>query len=551
MISTPSTTDSLEDIERFLRSGQDWLKKRHGEGASGAEICQGRAALMDNVLRRLWKKAVHPPGGKEAGEGVALLAMGGYGREELNLFSDVDLFLLHLPGKGKDLASWMKNILHPLWDWGLTVGYTVQSPKESCKAALKEMDLLLSFLDARWIAGDRAAVLRWEEEFSRGLKGGREKEMILTIQQSSESRHKKLGDSVFVLEPEVKEGKGGLRDYHAALWAAKIRFPLRTPRQMAERGLLNEKEWENYSLALDFLWRVRDHLHYLHGRREDRLSFEDQTTLARGLGYREEDPLRATESFLKDYFHQALRVHHLSGNVVEKCLDEAAPSVRSWWRRAAPEIAPGFHLYHGRLALSDAASLDRDPFQFWRAFDVLHRHGMELSAGLQEVFSQKLSLVNERFRSSPESVRSFLSYFEQPGHLYRVLEEMYETGFLRQFLPEFERVHCHIQYDRYHLYPVDVHSLYAVQELELLERKNGPQPWPLFEQLMGELQDPALMKLAALVHDLGKAEGASHALRGEKIARSIGALARLSASTNPIRGRSIRPEGYLLNRANT
>jgi len=146
--------DSLEDVERFFRTGQGWLKKRHEEGASGAEMGQSRSALMDNVLRRLWKRASRAPGEKESGEGVALLAMGGYGREELNPFSDIDLFLLHLPGKGKDLESWVKNILHPLWDWGLTVGYTVQTPKESWRAAQKELDLLLSFLDARWMAGD-------------------------------------------------------------------------------------------------------------------------------------------------------------------------------------------------------------------------------------------------------------------------------------------------------------------------------------------------------------------------------------------------------------
>jgi len=201
------------------------------------------------------------------------------------------------------------------------------------------------------MAGDKGAFLRWEEEFSRAVKSGKEKEIILQIQQSAESRHKKLGDSVFVLEPEIKDGKGGLRDYHAAFWAAKIKFSLRSAPQMAEQGLLSEKEWETYSQALDFLWRVRNQLHYLHGRREDRLSFEDQTTLAQALGYRGEDTLRDTESFLKDYFHRALRVHHLSWNILEKCLNEVQNSARTWWRKAAPEIAPGFHLYHGRLAL--------------------------------------------------------------------------------------------------------------------------------------------------------------------------------------------------------
>jgi [protein-PII] uridylyltransferase len=517
--------NSLEDIERFFRKGHEWLRKQHEEGLPGGEFCRSRSILMDHVLRRLWKRAVES---QESSTGVALLAMGGYGREELSPCSDIDLLLLHLPGKGKELGQRLQVLLHPLWDWGLTVGYTVQTPKESWRGAQKDLDLLLSFLDTRWVAGDRGAFLRWAEEFSRGIKSGKEKEIILRIQQSSESRHKKWGDSVFVLEPEVKDGKGGLRDYHSALWAAKIKFSLQSPGQLTEQGLLSEGEWDTYSRALGFLWRVRNQLHYMHGRREDRLSFEDQSAVAQVLKYQGEDHLRATESFLKDYFHHALQTHHLSWNILEKCMNEVAATTRSWWRKTAPEIAPGFHLHHGRLALSDPTSFDRNPFHIWKAFEVIHRHGMEMSASLQETIAKHLDLVNERFRSAQESTRFFLSYFEQPGHLYRVLEEMYETRFLQRFLQEFERVHCHIQYDRYHLYPVDVHSLYTVQELELLERKNGQQSWPLFGELMKELQDPALLKLAALIHDLGKAEGTSHALRGEKIAETIGGRLGLS-----------------------
>jgi [protein-PII] uridylyltransferase len=213
---------------------------------------------------------------------------------------------------------------------------------------------------------------------------------------------------------------------------------------------------------------------------------------------------------------------------MEKCLDEIPVSWKFWGPRAPAEIAPGFYLYHGRLALTDPSQFDRNPFRLWEPFDIVHRHGMEMGAALKEAIASRLDLVGERFQSAQESVASFLSFFEKPGHLYRVLEAMYETGFLRRFLPEFERVHCHIQYDRYHLYPVDVHSLYSVQELETLGNSTETTSWPLLAQLMKEIKDPGLLKLAALVHDLGKAEGDSHALRGEKIAETIGARLGLS-----------------------
>jgi [protein-PII] uridylyltransferase len=517
-----SGCESLQDIERFFRKGEEWLKEQHAGGLLGGEFCQNRTTLMDNVLRRLWGKTVGFPEEKAPGTGVCLMAMGGYGREELSPFSDVDLLLLHLPGKGKNLAEWVQALLHPLWDWGLSVGYTVQTPKDTLRAASKDLDLFFAFLDARWVAGDKGLFLRWQEDFSRGLKSGREKEVILQVQQRAMARHKRLGDSVFVLEPEIKDGKGGLRDYHSAFWAAKIKYHIRSVREITEKGLLNEKEWGNYSRALEFLWRVRNQLHFFHGRKEDRLSFEDQEAMAGALGYRGENSLKATESFLKDYFHQALQLHHLSWNMLEKCLDEIPPPSRIGGPKIPVEIAPGFYLYHGRLAMTDPSPIDRNPFYLWKAFEIIHRHGMEMSVNLKEIISQHLDLVNERFRSAQESILSFLSFFEQPGHLFPVIEEMYETGFLRSFLPEFAKVHCLIQYDRYHLYPVDVHSLYSVQELERLENEAVPQSWPFLVLVMKEVKDRGLLKLAALVHDLGKAEGSSHALRGEKIAESIG-----------------------------
>ena len=420
-------------------------------------------------------------------------------------------------------------MLHPLWDWGLTVGYTVQTPKDSCRAAQKDLDLLLSFLDARWVAGDKGTFFGWQEEFFRSLLSGKDTGVILQIRQRAEARHAHYGDSVFVLEPEIKEGKGGLRDYHTAFWAARIKYHIRSAGELAERALLSEKEWTTYSQALGFLWRVRNQLHYLHGAREDRLSFEDQEAVAQAFGYRAENLLLATESFLKDYFTQAIRVHRLSWSLLEKCLNDRTASPQAWELKAAAEIFPGFFLIHGRLAGEDPSLFERNPFHLWKAFQIVHEYGVELEPRLRGAIMDRLDVVGERFRAGEESISSFLSFFQRPGHLYRVLEEMHESGFLGRFLAEFDRVRCHVQYDRYHIYPVDVHSFYAVRELELLEKEVEGKPWSLLYELMAEIKDPGLLKLAALVHDLGKAAGPSHALRGEEIAASIGERLRLPA----------------------
>jgi len=521
--------EDLEDIERFFRKGREWLKERHEEGLSGAEFGQSFSNLMDTVIRRLFKKDLDNRGLQASGLGFSLLAMGGYGREELSPFSDIDLLFLHPPGKGKNLGEWVRAMLHPLWDWGLTVGYTIQTPKDSWLAAQKDLDLFLSFLDARWVAGEKRTFLKWEEERSRSISAGRNKEVILQIRRRAEVRHGHYGGSVFVLEPEVKEGKGGLRDYHSAYWAARIKYHIRSAEELIEHGLLTARESQTYSQALGFLWRVRNQLHYLHGRREDRLSFEDQEALASLFGYQAEDPLLTTESFLKDYFTRALHVYHLSWNLLEKCLNEQPDSLRKEGVEIPAEIAPGFFLYHGKLVMTDPFQFDRNPLHLWRAFEVIHRHGVEMEARLKEKVTESLNSVGERFRSAEESIDYFLSFFEQPGHLYRVLEIMHETGFLRKFFPEFDRIHCHVQYDRYHIYPVDVHSIYAVRELENLKKKKDETPWPLFSDLMEEVKDPGLLKLAALVHDLGKAEGSPHAEWGEKMAAAIGERLHLSS----------------------
>jgi [protein-PII] uridylyltransferase len=522
--------EDLEDIRRFFQKGREWLQKSHAAGLPGAEFCQNYSTLMDGVLRRLLALEEKASGGREkADRGFSLLATGGYGREELSPCSDIDLLILHAPGQGKDLGERLRAILHPLWDWGLTVGYTVQTPKDSLRAAQRDLEILFCFLDARWVGGEKEIHYRWQEEFNRTLLRAKDNELILQIRQRTEARYRKVGDSVFVLEPEIKEGRGGLRDYHSAFWAAKIRYRLRSAEELTEKGLFSEKEWHGYSLALSFLWRVRHQLHFFHRRREDRLSFEDQEAMAEALGYRGENSLQATEAFLKDYFRQALQIHHLSWNLLEKCLN-GGPEPRWLWGRKPPaEVAPGFALFRGRLALTEASHFDRNPFYLWKAFLLAHQYGVGMDVRLREVIAEHLDLVTERFQGAEESLSSFLSLLENPGDLSRVLEIMHETGFLRRFLPEFDLVHCHIQYDRYHLYPVDVHSIHCVRELEWLEKKARKKSGALLEELMEEVKDKAVLKLAALVHDLGKAEGGSHAQRGEKIAAEIGERLKLGA----------------------
>ncbi|MGC8809712.1 MAG: [protein-PII] uridylyltransferase [bacterium] len=516
---------NLEDIKRFYLKGREWLQKRHEEGITGGEYGQAHADLIDRVLRSLFKIAFQ---NEQLEENITCLARGSYGREELSPYSDIDLLILHGPGKGKRIEEWVRRMLYPLWDWGLTLGYTIQTPQESWRASGKDLDLFLSFLDARWVAGEKKVFYEWERKLWEVEARGREQDLILKIQQKIKDRHQHYGDSVFILEPEIKEGKGGLRDYHAAWWAAKIKYRLSTNRELTENKILSEKEWHILWSALNFLWRVRNQLHYFYQRREDRLSFEDQERIASLLGYREPEMVKATELFLQDYFRHALHIYQISTHLIDRCLNEQTVALSGYRGPASAEIFPGFSIYHGKLIATDSSLFDRQPLAIWKAFAIVHEYGVEMDSQLKELIAGQLDVVGEKFRSAEESIKSFWSFFAASGNLSLVLETMHETGFLQKFLPEFEKIHCQVQYDRYHIYPVDIHSIYAVRELENLEKGISGQSYPLFCQIMGEIEEPGLLKLAVFLHDLGKGEGAAHARRGEDIAAAIGQRLNLS-----------------------
>lgn len=518
-------TENLEDIRRFYQKGREWLKKRHEEGIAGSEYVQAHADLIDRVIRHLFKIALSDV---QLEENITFIARGGYGREELSPYSDIDLLILYVPEKGRKIEDWVRKMLYPLWDWGLTLGYTIQTPQEGWRELDKDIDLLLSFLDARWVAGEKKVFYEWERKLWQLITRGRVQDLISKIYQKMQDRHRHYGDSVFILEPEIKEGKGGLRDYQAAWWAAKVKHRLTKNRELIEKKVLTEREWHILLNALNFLWRVRNQLHYLYQRREDRLAFEDQERVASLLGYEESNLIKDTERFLQDYYRHALHVYQISTNLLEKCLNEQFPARSNAQERAPGEIEPGFSLYHGKLIATDPALFDRRPLTLWRVFAIVHKYGVEIDSQLKEMIVGQLEVVEERFRSDEESIKSFWSFFSVPGNLSLVLETMHETGFLQKFLPEFERIYCKVQYDRYHIYPVDIHSIYAVRELENLEKEDSKELFPLFSQIMREVNDRGLLKLATFLHDLGKAAGAEHARKGEDMAAAVGRRLNLS-----------------------
>ncbi len=365
-----------------MRTGQEWLKKQHEGGLSGGEFCRNRSALIDGVLRRLWKRAAGFQNGRASNPGISLIAIGGYGREELNPFSDIDLLLLHLPGKGKDLSEWVQALLHPLWDWGLTVGYTVQTPKEA--SGRPAGTWTSSFLPGCALGGrGQGAVPASGKRISPGnVRKGKEKEMILQIQQRALDRHKKAGDSVFVLEPEIKEGKGGSAGLSLGALGGENQTPGPIPPgNRRTRAPFRAGVGKLLPSSLDSLDRCATSSTFPTGEGKTASPSRTRKAWPGRSGIRGRIPCRHgifSEGLLPSGPADSPSVLEYPGKMPGR-----GPRLlrNSWGAGRPPEIAPGFYLYHGRLALTDPSHFDRNPFRLWQAFEIVHRHGMEAGCG--------------------------------------------------------------------------------------------------------------------------------------------------------------------------
>jgi [protein-PII] uridylyltransferase len=456
-----------------------------------------------------------------------LVAQGGYGRRELNPHSDVDLLFLYPWKINPFVQSVTERVLYTLWDAGLQVGHAVRTVNESIRLAAHDMEVKTSLLDARYLAGDRSLFAEFEKATQDYLVQRNGQRFIRDKLQENRERHERYGGSVYLLEPEVKEGEGGLRDIHAALWIAKVRCNVQGFEDLVEKGFLSAKELEDLYRGRDFLWRVRNELHFSSGKHQDQLTFEEQERVAPALGFKDEGKVKAVEAFMRSYYMHASEVSRLATLILNRVLDSSWGGRERWWIHGK-EVQPGVRLYKGTLSIKERRFIADHPGNLIAIFHLAQKHNADIDYRGRELIREHTGLVDEAVRRSAAANLPFFEILKWHDRVYETLREMHACGVLGAFIPEFGRLLCMALHDLYHIYTVDQHSLKLVRELERLKAGEFKEGFPLLTQLAREVEKVEVLYLGLLFHDIGKGLGGGHSEVGAQIARTIARRMRLN-----------------------
>ncbi|HZA51196.1 MAG TPA: [protein-PII] uridylyltransferase, partial [Myxococcaceae bacterium] len=513
--------DRLERARALLTAGRSWIRARHDAGASGLSVCRLLTELMDRLVIGLWRELVEEA---RLPRDLALVALGGYGRREQSPHSDVDLLLLRgRRAPESKVAPIARAFLNLLWDLKLQVGWSIRSPDQCARAASADHTVLTALLDRRLHTGDEALFERLDGAVMRDLLTQRADAFVSAKVEEMRARRERYGESVFVLEPNLKLGEGGLRDLETALWIAQARFRARGLDGLLMQSVLPPSDVRALRSARDFLLRTRNHLHFLTRRKEDRLTFDLQEMVAPFLGFEAQEDLLPVEQFMRRYYIAARAIRRAADGLVSRCEEATRPTARVPARRIGH-----FKVFQGKLTLDAPPELlRREPWWILRAFHLADEEGLPLYSWLQDQIRQALPQLAEA-RSDDRVREAFLELFSRPGSRGQFLFEMHELGALGAVMPEFGRITAHHQHDLYHVYTVDVHSLFATRRLYGLRAGEAVEEVPELSREMHELEDPLPLYLGMLLHDAGKGMGGNHSEKGRVLMVQLGERLRLT-----------------------
>ena len=501
-----------ENTENLI---SDFIKRK------SPDFIKRQAQVLDDYFFESFESSrVGPKMGMEKNP-YAIIALGGYGRKEQFIHSDVDLLFLfekYVPEKAEHL---IQEIVYPLWDIGLEVGHATRSLKECVKLAIDDIEVLTSLLDARFVCGMSLLYSSLMEHLRKRFKEKHSTKVIKKLIDISQSRHECFGDSSYLLEPNLKEGQGGLRDYHTMLWIARLKSNLKQFRDLEYYGFLSHDEFQAMRQALEFIGNVRNCLHHLSGRKCDQLYFEYQIKMADALNFGQKNGQQPVERFLSKLHSQMefLKQQHLMF-LYELGLFKDVKRSKKLLKQT---LIKGLEITeNGMINFVSSEDILRDPNLLMKIFEESATLNIPLSAEAKRLVREFSFLVDEEFSSSVLNLESFERILAKPSLTFNVLNEMLNTAFLIRFIPEFKEIKDRIQYDEYHLYPVDRHLLRAVQNIKRFGTSEGISEFPLCSDIYKRLKKRNLLLWAALLHDIGKGEtGVSHSISGAEIAASI------------------------------
>ncbi|TPW28339.1 [protein-PII] uridylyltransferase [Pararhizobium mangrovi] len=498
--------------------------------------------LEDELITAIFRFAcrhVFPVGAPSNSERIAVAAVGGYGRGTLAPGSDVDLLFL-LPYKTtpwtEKVCEW---VLYMLWDMGQKVGHATRSVDECIRQARADISIRTAVLEARLICGETSLFTELSERYEAEVVDGSAREFIAAKLAERDARHQKDGDTRYLVEPNVKEGKGGLRDLNTLFWIAKYFYRVRAAHDLVGLGVLSGREYNLLVKAEDFLWAVRCQMHFLSGKAEERLSFDIQREIAESLGYREHPGLSGVERFMKHYFLVAKDVGDLTRILCAALEDQQAKeapgsisAVIGRFTRRVRKI-PGtldFLNDRGRITVADETVFERDPVNLIRLFHIADIHDLEFHPDALKLATRALKLIDGDVRAGAEANRLFMAILTSPRQPALMLRRMNEAGVLGRFIPEFGRIVAMMQFSMYHHYTVDEHLLRSVEVLSRVEKGEEDDVHPLIARLLPDIAERDALYVAVLLHDVAKGRPEDHSVAGAKVARKLCPRLGLSAS---------------------
>src|SRR6476660_5417460 len=502
------------------------LKDRHGRRCA-ERLCR----MEDEIIRILFEFARqwYPSQNPSEGERMAVVATGGYGRGLQAPGSDIDLLFL-LPYKqtawGESIAE---AILYCLWDTGLKVGHATRSVDECIRQAKADMTIRTAILESRFLLGDKMLFDELVTRFDNEVVRNTATEFVAAKLAEREDRVRRSGQSRYLVEPNVKDGKGGLRDLHTLFWIAKYVYRVREPDELIKRGVFDKQEYQLFRRCEDFLWSVRCHMHFLMGRAEERLSFDIQREIAVRLGYTEHPGLQDVERFMKHYFLIAKDVGDLTAILCAELEDSHAKSVpvlsrvmarlRPVRRRQLAE-SDDFTIDKNRIRLAQASVFKRDPVNLIRIFHLAQKHNLAFHPDAMRAITRSLNLIDARLRENEEANELFIEILTSKNDPETVLRRMNEAGVLGRFVPAFGKIVAMMQFNMYHHYTVDEHLLRCIGVLAEIER-GGSNDTPLASELIHKIQ-PAhrrVLYVTLFLHDVAKGRPEDHSIAGARVAR--------------------------------
>ncbi len=517
----------VELLRAALAEGRTEIARRlEGKPSAGHVCASEQAFLIDQLVRVIHDHViadVYPSGNRSTGERLSVIAVGGYGRGEMAPHSDVDIAFL-TPGKQ---TAWCEQVieamLYFLWDLGLKVGQSSRSLDETMRMAKSDLTIRTALLESRYVWGDQPLFDEAMARFQREVVAGTERDYVSDKLGERNERHKRLGDSRYVVEPNVKEGKGGLRDLHTLYWIGKYLHKVRSSAELVDAGLLTPSEYRTFRRAEEFFWAVRCHLHTITGRAEDRLTFDLQREVAARMLFADRPGKSAVERFMQYYFLQAKRVGHLTGLFLAQLEERSGkkqPRGLLAGFRARKRMVKDYPVFGGRINVPSETWLADDPVRLLEIFVIADQHGLELHPDAMRLAVRDARLVDS-VRADPRANALFMDLLTSRHDPENALRWLNEAGVFGRFVPDFGRVNAQMQFDMYHHYTVDEHTIRAIGLMAQIEKGEQKADHPLASAIIHKIQNRRALYVSILLHDIAKGRRGDHSVLGAEVALKL------------------------------